>query len=378
MMLVILAVGAAIFQGTDAGVCQDTDITECVSRGCRRSGNSCMQPEACTVSGNPYIYYGNTQTGVRVSRSPVSAAVAELCDADTECSAIYTVELSKEFTTGQTCNDIAMLPPHGVDQTRCSAEELEAEIEVEGQMWRGVTLRNYINHPFPNDGIKQSLAVAQGSVTALTESSVKCKLGSGNVNDGNENCAFPLGYKSDTIVKHLGICVSVVNAQDKWVEIMASSMEGSSGGSFCVRDRAPDANQDGETGCTVSGDLIDIRESGNRPQAGTVAGANDKMSVIFYAQDNTDDAAIDFQWRIAASYIRPTNREPNQAGEEKDAEDWSMSRDGAGYPMSLMSPYPANYNGTPVFETSTGSSASWAAPVLQFVLALVAMTALVL
>lgn len=78
---------------------------------------------------------------------------------------------------------------------------------------------------------------------------------------------------------------------------------------------------------------------------------------------------------LRCSYIRPTNREPsNTAGDEKDAEDWSMTRDGAGYPMSLMAPYPANYNGTPVFETSTGSSASWSAPVLQLVFALVAMT----
>jgi hypothetical protein len=79
------------------------------------------------------------------------------------------------------------------------------------------------------------------------------------------------------------------------------------------------------------------------------------------------------------SYIRPTNREQaGVAGQEKDAEDWSMMRDGAGYPNSLMSPYPNNYNGTPVFETQTGSSASWTAPVVQLVLALVAMTVMLL
>lgn len=223
-------------------------------------------------------------------------AVAELCDTDTECSAMYTVELSRDFTTGEGCNDIGMLPPHGADQTHCAAEE--ADIEPEGRMWTGATLNNYKGHPFPTDGIKQSLAAAQGSVTALTESGLDCALS--NSASQNQNCAFPLGYKSDTILKHLGICVSVVNAQDKWVEIMASSTEGSSGGSFCVRDRKPSANQDGETGCTVSGDLIDIRESGNRPAAATNANAQDKMSVIFYAQDNTDDAAIGIHWRITA------------------------------------------------------------------------------
>ena len=74
----------------------------------------------------------------------------------------------------------------------------------------------------------------------------------------------------------------------------------------------------------------------------------------------------------AHSYIRPTNLE--DTSEEKDAEDWSMTRDGAAYPASLMAPYPANYNGTPVFEASTGSSASWTAPVFQLVIVLVAMT----
>jgi hypothetical protein len=360
-----------------------------------------------------------------VNRAPIPASVAELCDTDTECSAMYTVRLSKTWTTGDDCNDIAMLPPHGRNQLKC--QEAEADVEPEGQMWTGVPLADYTGHPFPVDGIKQSLAASEGSVTSLTESSVDCAMAA---TGGNQHCAFPLGYKTDTIDKHLGICVAVIGAGDKWVEIMGSSMSGSSGGSFCVRDRKADANQEGETGCTVSGDLIDIRESGNRPLPGN--NNPDKMSVIFYAQDNTDDAAIDFQWRIAArfvdlfacaflcpiptlpriffgwglvvvlccavpflrgqkysqcppfvvlhhSYIRPTNREQaGVAGQEKDAEDWSMMRDGAGYPNSLMSPYPNNYNGTPVFETQTGSSASWTAPVVQLVLALVAMTVMLL
>ena len=53
-------------------------------------------------------------------------------------------------------------------------------------------------------------------------------------------------------------------------------------------------------------------------------------------QDNTDDAAIDIYWRVAASYIRPTNSE--NPAEQKDAEDWTMTRDGAGYPASLLKP----------------------------------------
>jgi hypothetical protein len=238
-------------------------------------------------------------------------------------------------------------------------------------LWSGVTLRDYRGHPYPSDGVKQSLATAQGSVTALTESSVNCAVGPSDTT-GNQHCAFPLGYKTDTIVKNLGICVKVDGAKDKWVEIMGASMDGSGGASYCVRDRNAGANLDGETGCTVSGDLIDIRASDNRPIANNIN--LNQMSVIFYAQDNTDDAAIDFQWRITASYIPSTNQEDPM--DERDAEDWSMSRDGAGYPSMLQAPYPQNYNGTAVFESSVGSSASWSAPLAQLVIALVAMTAL--
>ena len=79
------------------------------------------------------------------------------------------------------------------------------------------------------------------------------------------------------------VCVRVVGAQDKWVEILASSKEGSSGGSFCVRNRFTGANvEEGEKGCTVQGDLIDIRESGNRPQVNN--NNADQMEIVFYAQ----------------------------------------------------------------------------------------------
>lgn len=179
-------------------------------------------------------------------------------------------------------------------------------------------------------------------MTALTEESVNCAL---SATTGNQNCAFPLGFKSDTIMKNLGVrwfptclttaccivsvccpqlmllllllfggtlssilwvkrandtavmltcsstrsyaipqvCVRVVGAQDKWVEILASSKEGSSGGSFCVRNRFTGANvEEGEKGCTVQGDLIDIRESGNRPQVNN--NNADQMEIVFYAQ----------------------------------------------------------------------------------------------
>mmetsp|Transcript_5516 Transcript_5516/g.16660 ORF Transcript_5516/g.16660 Transcript_5516/m.16660 type:complete len:380 (+) Transcript_5516:42-1181(+) len=372
-MITALATSLAIFGVANAGVCQDTNYPECVSMGCANvtQGNGCRQPASCTNGNNaPYIYYDGERTGVRVFRSPVSPAEAELCDSDNECSAIYTIYLDRKWTTADACNDLGMLPPMGRNQLKCA--EMEADLETDAQMWNGVDLRDWTGHPFKNDGIKQSLAAAERSVTALTEPSTNCAL-SATDTERNQHCAFPLGFMTDTIIKNLGLCVNVVGAQDSWIEIMASSMEGSSGGSFCVRDRSSDPNEDGEKGCTVTGDLIDIRASSNRPLANT--NTQQQLQQIFYAADNTDDAAIDIQWRITASYIRPTNlEEAGSPGEQKDAEDWSMSRDGAGYPMSLVAPYPANYNGTPVFETSTGSSASWTAPLAQLVLALVAMT----
>lgn len=53
-------------------------------------------------------------TGVYVRRKPIDPEVARLCDTHPGCTAIYTVELDSEFTTGPpNCNDMGMLPPHG-------------------------------------------------------------------------------------------------------------------------------------------------------------------------------------------------------------------------------------------------------------------------
>jgi len=75
----------------------------------------------------------------------------------------------------------------------------------------------------------------------------------------------------------------VNGAKDKWVEILASAKGGSSGGSFCVRNRFKGASvEEGEEGCTAQGDLIDIRESGNRPSVNN--NNPDEMNIMFFAQ----------------------------------------------------------------------------------------------
>lgn len=288
------------------------------------------------------------RTGLASTRKPISPETARLCDSNDDCTAIYQVSLSSQWTTGPpNCNDVAMLPPHGVDQTLCTNFR---------------NMKNYTGHPFPDDGVKQSVAASKNAVTALTEETERCF---GDDERSNNNCAFPLGFYVDTIKKNKKICVQVFGVQDKWVEIMGASRAGSDA-SFCVRDRNKDDAAGGDKGCTKAGDLVDIRESGQ--SIGT-----DQMFIEFFTEDNFDDANIDFYWRIAASEIKSTN--PGDAN-NKDAEDWSQYRDGADYPMALMKPYPEGYDGVPVFEQALGSSAYWHSPTVVVVLVATIVAAL--
>lgn len=248
-----------------------------------------------------------------------------------------------------------MLPPHGVDQTLCNNTDLFRPYAL--------NLNNYVGHPYPTDGVKQSVAASKNAVTALTEETNNCF---SNDRDSNANCAFPLGFYSDTIKKNKKICVKVRNVRDKWVEIMGSTRSGSDA-SFCVADRLKDAAAGGDKGCTKAGDLIDIRESGQ--SVGT-----DEMFIEFFTEDNFDDANIDFQWRVTGSLV--ASRNDGNTRDDPDAEDWSQHRDGADFPMSLMKPYPEGYDGQPVFETQTGSSAMHCAPTLLVVLAAALIAAL--
>jgi len=370
IIAVIAFAAAANAQAT--GVCQNVQNTfrnennfrnECESVGCVFRGNQCRQPAACTAGGN-VEYLGET-TGLRATRKPIAPEVARLCDTDNDCSAMYVVDLMPRWTTGPpNCNDMAMLPPHGVNQSEC--KEIKPELfkdsvrrgggGISGWHANRNDLQDYIGHPFKNDGVKQSVAASKNSVTAITEDTEDCF-------ESNQNCAFPLGFWSDTIRKGFKVCVKVTNAMDKWIEIMAASKSGSDA-SFCVRDRNKDENVDGDKGCTKAGDLVDIRESGQ--SIGT-----DDMFIEFFTEDNFDDANIDFQWRVAASML--TNIDPTK---DKDGEDWAQYRDGADYPMSLMKPYPEGYEGDAVFETDSASSASWVSPSAFMVLVAVLAAAL--
>jgi hypothetical protein len=250
--------------------------------------------------------------------------VVRLCADHPECTAIYEVDLSDTFTTGPpNCNDMGMLPPHGRNQNEC--KQIEPELFGNNR-----NLKDFRSHPFPLDDVKQNVAKAANAVTSLMEESSECW--------DEQDCAFPLGFATDTILKGKSVCIEVKGANDKWVEIMASSRKGSAGGSFCAKDWDGEGQDEA---CTKEGDLYECRESGNT-QFG------DSMKIHFSAQDNTDDANIQIYWRIVASKL-PAGR-TGVAGEEKDAEDWCQFRDSADYPMSLLGAYPMGFDGRPVFE----------------------------
>lgn len=295
-------------------------------------------------------------------------SLARLCDEHPECTAIYHVKLDDKFTTGpNNCNDRAMLPPHGRNQLQCKECRENVPADIEGvncgvgndpRMWGTSSEKHgwmdYSDHPYPEDELKQSNAVAKNAHVSLTEASEDCYAGT----SGNANCAFPLGFMTDRIVKHGAVCVKVENVKNSWLEIMATSSAGSDGGSFCVSDWG----EGEDVACTKEGDLAECRESGNL-QIGSKT--QDTVQVKFFAQDNFDDANIDFQWRIAASKVRSSNSDaqktdPENIDQSKDAEDWCQFRDGADFPQSLMKPYPVNYVPPDVFGTALAASGAGA------------------
>lgn len=352
------------------------DRTACESLGCKWNGNNnCGQPDYCKTDDERRLRYGGMLKRNKeletfaVQRPPMSPEQASLCTNHPECTAMYRITLSPTYTSGApNCNDLGMLPPHGRNQTDCKTENDVANnliynglTEKEVKFWEKVGgLENYHKHPFPNNGIKQSVAKGANAETALMEESSNCFDARGHRDWGgiwgssgqapapNDNCAFPLGFMSDTIVKNKAICVTVEGAEGRWVEIMASSRTGSDGGSFCVSDWGPEGE---EQACTKEGDLYECREAG-RSQSGN---AKHEMKVKFQAFDNIDDAQMEIYWRIVASKL-PEGTTGDNDNTEKDAEDWCQYRDAADFPMSLMGAYPLEFGGNPVFDIDTSSA----------------------
>jgi len=338
----VVALAAAAVHVAQGSICNDlatnpatsSDEALCRTTGCEWNGRRCTEPAACKKQDRVIKYLGR-DTGLWTVRKPMPIPEhSSLCFENPECTAIYKVKLSTKMTTGPpNCNDMGMLPPHGRDQTVCAQREQAIFAPVRND------LRDFRNHPYPDVAFKQNAARQNNEVTALREESTNCW--------NNNNCAFPLGFASDIMHKNKAVCVIVEgDGRDKvgtrWVEIMASAQKGSGGGSFCVRDWNPDGTIDTDQqdeACTKEGDLYECRESGNNM-------FGEHMMVKFFAQDNTDDAHIEFNWRIVASKLP----EDAETKEEKDAEDWCQFRDSADYPLSLMDPFPGDFAGRPVFE----------------------------
>lgn len=344
-----------LMAGVNAGVCNrgNLDNSDCIAMGCKWQSNSCREPDDCTLNKNVISSHDGRDfnTPMYVQRKPISAEVARLCNTEPMCTARYIVTLSRQFTSGgPNCNDYGMLPPHGVDQTECIYKDnTSTSTENRRDDWYRQGLKNYVGYPYPNDGVKQSIATSKNLVTALTTDTEDCY--------SNVNCAFPYGYYADTIKAKHSICVEIRNAGGKWVEIMAAAKGGKSS-SFCVVDA--DAESDNaDKSCTKAGDLVDHRESG--------VDAGESIHIRFHTEDNYDDANIDFHWRVSASYEPSTNgADPSQ---EKDAEDWSQFRDGAQFPMALMPAYPIGYVEPAVFGEATTDAASTTSPVFALILA---------
>jgi len=244
---------------------------------------------------------------------------------------------------------MGMLPAHGRNLKECT--RIEPELFPPN---RPQDLEDYVGHPFANDQVRQNVASKANAVTAIFEETEECWQ--------NRDCAFPLGYMTDHILKGKSVCMTIFNADDKWVEIMAASKQGSSGGSYCVADWD---NGGQNQACTKEGDLYQCRESGNT-QFG------DSMKLRFFAQDNIDDANIEFHFRIAASLLPPGKT--GVPGQEKDAEDWCQFRDSADYPMSLMNPYPNGFDGLPVFTSRRSAAMTTASSPLSWVVSAVVAT----
>lgn len=358
--------------GTNAAICgRINNRQDCVSRGCDWSG-SCRQPSACNTPSDSWVKHrydsaGRVEnTGVRIIRAPIAPEVAQLCDTLPICTARYSVSLSRKWTSGgPNCNDYGMLPPHGVDQRECLTLPKADNLSVAepNPAWTGqhrVTLRDYVHYPLVNDGVQQSIAKAKNLVTALTVETEEC--------NKNPDCAFPYGYYSDTIKRNHAVCVSIYNAENKWVEVMASS-KGGSDAAFCAEDM-DQLSDTQEPGCTLNGDLVFHRESG--------VNGGDPLNIMFLVKDNFDDANIDFYWRIAASYELSHDESEANKDVEKDAEDWSQYRDGAQFPEALMPAYPIGYEEPAVFEKESTDAASFTSPsslllLLSMVIAYVTM-----
>ncbi|EGD82066.1 hypothetical protein PTSG_02747 [Salpingoeca rosetta] len=290
---------------------------------------------------------------VNTIRAPVDEFMALMHAEHQECTAIYEAVLDPDLTVQG--NDIGMWPTHGKDTTITPDDPRYSNFHP----WtNGGTIQrtfgdNFEREPYRDDPARQARAADKQSVTALTEDD-----------------ATPLGFQRDTLRQYHAVCVHVRRVHERWVEIMAETLQPDQ--QVCVTDwNRPDLAENVHQESCGNGNLYTCRESTN--SIGADGKYDDTMSLKFYCRESCDDPDFEFYWRIVASQdtpIRITNPDGSQFWQQPDGENWCAHRAGDDFPSSLLKPYPVNYEPPAVFERSVSAAATAApAPVMALLAA---------
>ena len=246
--------------------------------------------------------------------------------ANPECTSMFTVTPEARYSTQG--NDLGMTETHGVDTRIPMSDPRYANFnDVPGfgnSLRIGADYREYpINsNTDPSQAAAiRALARAQASVPALLEEG-----------------ATPHGFVRATAREYFAVCVTVKQTKNRWLEIMAESVQPDQ--QICVTDwnRPCLAENPCQEACG-NGNLYACLES---PVAQS-ASSNTDVGYKFYCRDSCDDPDFEFYWRIVASQMQATN------GAQPDGENWCGMRDGDDYPSALLEPYPQRYDRPAVF-----------------------------
>jgi len=303
--------------------------------------------------------------------NPTQETMAAANTAYPECSSLYRVDLSAEYTTQG--NDVAMAPKDGRDNSY-DTSNLKDEIDLNfGNEYDDLTRigENRVGMPSKTDSEKQAHARSLNSVTALTV-------------DG----ATPNGFHKALMHQYYGVCVEVVGIRSdnnrknnigvspeesiggRWMEVMAQTVHANQ--AICVTDFARLGTHDDPVHAACGqGEVYTCRET-NVPIAGVsgikvrypaTASVNDNtkgraapgsVMLKFECRSNCDDPHYAFFFRVAASQERPQLN--NGLLQQRDGENWCGMREGDDFPSSLLNPYPKNYVEPVVFDQSASSA----------------------
>eukprot|EP00051_Salpingoeca_urceolata_P011752 m.146033 g.146033 ORF g.146033 m.146033 type:complete len:372 (+) comp17236_c0_seq6:229-1344(+) len=297
---------------------------------------------------------GSSGAGIDIIRPPKFPHEVREYAKDRECSAIYLVTLSSEWTTQG--NDKGMLPPHGKNMVEIVRENA-LNFRDDGNRANGNWGKDWTSYPYPKDAAKQAQAAVEFKPSALTEAR-----------------ATPLGFKQD--VMHYGhdICLRVRGVGRRWVEIMAQSSLPDQ--QICVSDwKKEDLGENPVQSTCGNGavrmcrdsalEYADTREQPDQTnQLPVQEDLQDEMLLKIHCKDSCDFDDMEMFWRITASQLKATcdgvlsadGKSCSGPWQQPDAENWCGKRDGDDFPSSLLSPYSENYVEPPVFAQVSAAS----------------------